>query len=123
MSEVNMIGTPHTPETDDDKRVWLLPSGRYIFRDANGYAVQPPRDNWYHVEPTIEAALAWYEGYIEGAAVDECSHNSDGSLTDYERARYDAGDECPYCKMTVGSDGYWYIERSQAPGVEDDSQA
>lgn len=43
-----------------------------------------------------------------------CDHRqSDGQNTD---AQFSAGDECPECQCTLGTDGYWYIDADQAPG-------
>jgi hypothetical protein len=60
-----MSGHPITPDAPDDDRVWWLPNGRYVFRlrDGSGYLVQPPNDNWSHIEPTIEAAVTWFDAY------------------------------------------------------------
>lgn len=45
----------------------------------------------------------------EGDA-DMCNHREcDGCATDADMERYRAGDECPWCGCTLGSDGYWYI--------------
>ena len=45
-----------------------------------------------------------------------CTHRiGDGSATDKDRAQYATGDECLTCGCTLGSDGYWYIERDEAP--------
>lgn len=47
-----------------------------------------------------------------------CEHrDGDGCATREDLDRYHAGDECPACGCTLGSDGYWYVERSEAPGA------
>lgn len=68
-----MSGHPITPDDPSDRRVWELPNGRYVFRadDGDGYLVQPPNDNWTHREPTIEAAVAWFDNYGRAPAADE----------------------------------------------------
>jgi len=44
-----------------------------------------------------------------------CEHRtSDGQATDAD-SDYAAGDECPDCGCTLGSDGYWYVDADQAP--------
>lgn len=37
-----------------------LPSGRNIYRDARGYSVQPPNDNWWKTAPTLAQAVRWW---------------------------------------------------------------
>jgi len=61
-----MIGQAITDSLGpDDRRAWALPNGRYIYQDADGkFSVQPPNDNWFHSEPTLEAAVAWFEQQI-----------------------------------------------------------
>ncbi len=64
-----MSGFPFTPDPadKDDERVWWLPNGRYVLRNpATGEChVQPPNDNWWHVEPSVEKAVAWFDDYVE----------------------------------------------------------
>ncbi len=44
-----------------------------------------------------------------------CEHRlGDGSSTS-EDEQYQPGDECPFCRCTLGSDGYWYVDADQAP--------
>ncbi len=64
-----MIGSQHTPETPEDKRVWRLPNGRYIFFDAGTYSVQPPDDNWWHASTSLAEAIAWFEELYQHQAI------------------------------------------------------
>lgn len=51
--------------------------------------------------------------YVE----EECSHRQGtGAATEEDMERYKPGDECGACGCTLGTDGYWYVERNQAPG-------
>lgn len=60
-----MIGQPVTDPLPDDLRVWQLPNGRYVYLRADGrYEVQPPTDNWWHTETTLEAAVAWFAAQL-----------------------------------------------------------
>jgi hypothetical protein len=55
-----MPGEYHAPEVPGDQRVWRLPNGRFVFRVAGGYVVQPPRDNWWHFAWSIKQAVNWW---------------------------------------------------------------
>lgn len=44
-----------------------------------------------------------------------CNHRlGDGHRTDADDD-YTPGDECSECHCTLGTDGYWYVDRDQAP--------
>ena len=56
-----MIGHPIQPESPDDKRVWELPNGKFVYRTEDGaFEVQPIDDNWWHREETLERAVEWF---------------------------------------------------------------
>lgn len=47
----------------------------------------------------------------------KCEHrDGTGAATKGDLRNFYAGDECPSCGCTLGTDGYWYIDRDQAPG-------
>ena len=49
----------------------------------------------------------------------QCQHRDGSGCADAsDIATYRAGDECPTCGCTLGSDGYWYTDADQAPQVQ-----
>jgi len=58
---------------------------------------------------------AWQE-WVEGLDEKGCGHrDGDGRASASDLNNHAAGDECPHCGCTLGSDGYWYVDRDQAP--------
>jgi hypothetical protein len=45
----------------------------------------------------------------------KCTHRDGDGRATADDSQHTAGDECPVCGCTLGSDGYWYLDAEQAP--------